>query len=296
MARLDSAALGIRERILAVAAAALIVVGVVALAAARSPPGPTASGCSFAKAETTWTLDDDCTTDATIVIPDGITLDGAGHTITGVDPPGGHFVGAVVRNGGASMSVVDLKVTVSGLKNACDGGADRLRGVLFDGAGGSITRSVVAGIHQDGSGCQEGNAIEVRNEPMDGSHPATKHVTVADNEVTAYQKTGIVANGDVLVTVTGNAVVGLGPVPYIAQNGIQIGYGAMGEVRGNDISGNEYTGCSNQDAARTGCTPWVSAALLLYDVDANSVQHSMNTYRDNQRNLVLLTSASLGLP
>ena len=46
----------------------------------------------------------------------------------------------------------------------------------------------------------------------------------------------------------------------------------------------------------TGCTPWVSAALLLYDVDANAVKHASNRFRDNQRNLLLVTSASLGSP
>ena len=33
------------------------------------------------------TLNGDCTTDATILVPNGFTLDGAGNTITAVDPP-----------------------------------------------------------------------------------------------------------------------------------------------------------------------------------------------------------------
>ncbi len=297
MARLNHIAFGGKERVLTVVAAALLIAGVVALAASHpAQVGPTASGCEFTLEGTTMTLVADCTTDATIVVPDGFTLDGAGHSITAVDPPGGHFVGAVVRNGWTSATVQNLHITVSGLANACDAGDNRLRGILFAGAGGSITDNVVTGINQGASGCQEGNGIEVRNEPFDGTHPATVQVTIADNEVTGYQKTGIVANGDVLVAVTGNTIVGLGPVPYIAQNGIQLGFGAMGEVRDNEVSGNAYTGCSNQDAARTGCIPWVSAGLLLYDVDAKTVQHSMNTYRDNQRNLLLLTSASLANP
>jgi hypothetical protein len=34
-------------------------------------------------------LDANCTTDETLFIPDGFTLDGRGHTITAVDRPAG---------------------------------------------------------------------------------------------------------------------------------------------------------------------------------------------------------------
>jgi len=273
-----------------------LAVGLLAVALSGPGPAPLANTCTFSQSGTTMTLNGDCTTDATIPVPDGFTLDGADHTITAVDPAGGHFLGAVVKNGGATAHVRDLRVTTSGLTNACDAGDARLRGILFDGASGSITDNVVTNINQGASGCQEGNAIEVRSAPYDYTHPNTKHVTVEGNAIAGYQKTGIIGNGDVFVTVRGNTVAGLGPVPYIAQNGIQIGFGGMGEVEDNEISGNAYTGCTNQQAAETGCTPWVSAALLLYDVDANAVKHSQNLFRDNQRNLLLITSASLGSP
>jgi parallel beta-helix repeat protein len=194
-------------------------------------------------------LDADCTTDETIFIPDGFTLHGDGHTITGIDPPAGHFVGAVVQNGGATANVNRLTVTVSGLVNTCDAGVDRLRGILFEGASGNITNSTVLNINQGASGCQEGNGIEVRNEPFDGTHPATKVVRIKNNVVTAYQKTGIIANGDVSVNIEDNTVTGLGPVNYIGQNGIQLGFGALGNVEKNVVSGNVYT---PQTAASSG--------------------------------------------
>ena len=272
---------------------ALLAAGLVVAVLSAPGPGPLTTTCTFTTVGTTMTLDGDCTTDTTIAIPNGYTLDGNGHTITAVDPSGGHFKGGIVENAGSVAHVTDLGVATSGLGNVCDSGDDRLRGILFDGASGSITDSIVTDINQGASGCQEGNGIEVRNFPLT---PNTVYVTIADNVITGYQKTGIVANGEVSVAVTGNMVVGAGPVPYIAQNGIQLGFGASGEVRGNDISGNYYGGCSNQEAAQTGCTPWVSGGLLLYDVDANSVQHSMNQYRGNQRNVLLVTSASLGNP
>ena len=256
-------------------------------------PALAATTCTFTTAGTTMTLDADCTTDATIPIPDGYTLDGAGLTIVANDPAGNHFKGAVVANAGSTASVTNLTVKASGLANVCDGGADRLRGIMFDGASGSITHNNVEDINQGASGCQEGNAIEVRNAPFDGTHPGTKSVTITDNTVINYQKTGILANGDVYASISENSVVGVGSINYIAQNGIQVGFGATGSVVSNSVTDNYFTGCSNQDAAKTGCIPWVSAGLLLYDVDANNVKKSKNIYRGNQFNMLLLTSQSI---
>src|SRR5205823_8090645 len=48
---------------------------------------------------------------------------------------------------------------------------------------------------------------------------------ISGNAVSLYQKGGIVANGpNAALSISGNAVTGNGPVVYIAQNGIQIGF------------------------------------------------------------------------
>src|SRR5947209_6191935 len=130
-----------------------------------------AQACSFTNStkSKTMTLNADCVTDHSIIVPNGFTLDGAGHTITAVDPSTApfHFVGGVIQNGGATANVTNLKVTTSNLAEVCDAGPNRLRGILFDGASGSITNNTVTHINQNQgpalSGCQEGNAIEVRN-------------------------------------------------------------------------------------------------------------------------------------
>jgi hypothetical protein len=197
------------------------------------------AACTFTTVKKTMTLTGNCTTSVSIPVPNGFTLDGAGYTITAVDPSGGHFKGGVIQNAGAVANVTNVTVTVSGLLNVCDGGADRLRGVLFDGASGSITNVKAIDINQGASGCQEGNAIEVRNF---GASATTNRVTIDGNTATGYQKTGIVANGDVDATITNNTVDGLGPVGYIARNGIQIGFGGTGMVKRNTVAGNSYTG------------------------------------------------------
>jgi parallel beta-helix repeat protein len=197
--------------------------------------------CTFTTSSSTMKLNANCTTDQTILIPNGFTLDGKGHTITAIDPAGGNFKGAVVKNAGANAKVKNLTVTASGLADICDADGDRLRGILFEGASGSIKDTTVRDINQGASGCQEGNAIEVRNAPFDGTHPNTKTVQVEHNVVSRYQKTGILANGDVNVEVDDNTVTGLGPINYIAQNGIQLGFGALGDVQENQVSGNVYS-------------------------------------------------------
>jgi hypothetical protein len=219
----------------------IIAVAAFSLVMAASAFGATT--CTFTTVGSEMTLDADCTTDSTILIPNGFTLDLNQNTITGVDPAGGHFLGAVVKNGGSKAEIANGTITVSGLANVCDPSVPdtRLRGVLFQGASGSISNLNVTNINQGSSGCQEGNAIEVRNF---GDAPDTISVTIDSNTVTGYQKTGIVANGDVNVTITNNIVTGNGPIGYIAQNGIQIGYGGTGMVKRNTVSGNSYTGSS----------------------------------------------------
>jgi hypothetical protein len=227
------------------------------------------SSCATTISGTTMTLSADCQTDHTIFIPNGFTLNGGGHTITAVDPAGGHFLGAVVMNGGAVATVTNVRITSSGLADVCDAGTDRLRGILFEGAAGSITNNTVRGVRQGLSGCQEGNAIEVRNEPFDNTGSDLK-VTISGNTVSNYQKNGITANGSIAATIAGNVVTGDGPITYIAQNGIQVGFGATATVKNNTVSGNNYSPVSD-----------VACGILLYQADG--VKSSGNSLFANER-------------
>jgi len=217
-------------------------------------PVSASTSCTFTTIDTTMYLDGDCTTDGTIYISDGFTLDGQDYTITAIDPSSGHFVGAVVQNAGSTAYVTHLNVTASGLLNVCDGGANRLRGIMFEAASGSITNSTVIGINQGYNGCQEGNAIEIRNAPFDGTHPNTVQVGVTNNRIDDYQKTGVVANGDVDVAVNNNYIGSADLDDYIAANSVQFGYGGMGSANNNTILGNDWDGISD----------YVGTAVLLY--------------------------------
>lgn len=256
---------------------ATIVVLVAGLMQFTSSSASAATTCAFTFSGTTMTLVADCTTDQTLFVPDGVTLDGADHKITAVDPAGGHFLGAVVRNGGTVAHVTNVTITALNLANACDPPGNppanlpdnRLRGILFDDAAGSIVNTTVTGVRQGLSGCQEGNAIEVRNFEQ---NPTTRNVTISGNTVSDYQKNGITVNGAVLADVTNNSVTGDGPIDYIAQNGIQVAFGASATVSGNSVSGNDYTPAS-----------WLACGVLYYD--ATGVRAFRNHYANNERNV-----------
>ena len=75
--------------------------------------------------------------------------------------------------------------------------------------------------------------------------PGATSGTITGNAIDDYQKAGIVANcAGTVVKIADNVVTGEGAVNYIAQNGIQIGYGAKATVTGNTVSGNAYTGAN----------------------------------------------------
>jgi hypothetical protein len=67
---------------------------------------------------------------------------------------------------------------------------------------------------------------------------------VDQNTIYAYQKGGIVAEGNgIRAAITANTIVGAGRITYIAQNGIEVAFGAKpSEVNGNLVYGNSYGG------------------------------------------------------
>lgn len=248
--------------------------------------------CEVTLADGKVTMQADCTTERTVFIPDGYTFDGAGHVLTAVDPQGGRFLGAVLRNRGGAAAVRAVKVEGRALTGSgpCDGGEDALAGIRLNGAVGSIADTEVVGLFQPGGngGCQEGTAIELRNPP---DALSTLRVDVLRNKVSQYQKAGIIASGRLVVTVEGNTVEGGGPVSVIARNGIQVSSGATGQVTGNTVTGNAYTG---PDFVASGI---LVAGGPLYGVPlSKDVVIQGNTLTDNDVGINLAQAAADGGP
>ena len=87
------------------------------------------------------------------------------------------------------------------------------------------------------------------------------------------------------VNVMNNIVTGAGPTTVIAQNGIQVGYGATGIIRGNEISGNYYISVDVPGKGKAiGQQSWVSCGILIYASKPGNdgVFRSKNKIQDNQ--------------
>jgi len=128
--------------------------------------------------------------------------------------------------------------------------------------------------------------------------------SITSSSVTAYQKGGIEVNRNSNVTTTDNTVTGLGPVPFIAQNGIEYARDAAGVIRGNTVSDNFYTGETGllADGSPCGgafpaCPPgrqYVSCGILLVLIDPNNIQRGQNDVSNgNQRNYAVVTDSPL---
>jgi hypothetical protein len=198
-----------------------------------------ADRCTFGISGSTYTLLDDCVTDRPVTIPDGVTLDGAHHTILAVDPTGGSFRGGIIANEGASASVINTTIGTLALGTVCQSGADRLRGIYFDGASGVIRGNVIVDINKRGSSCQEGTAIEIRNTNFDA---AAASVTIESNVIDAYQKGGVVVSGNVDLLARGNTVGASATQTSVVANAVQIGSRSHAVLEGNTIAGNSSDG------------------------------------------------------
>jgi hypothetical protein len=140
-------------------------------------------------------------------------------------------------------------------------------GVYFGtGTTGQVTNADVYGANYYGI-VNDGGNVKISNSnvhnigdvPFDGdqhgvgiyfNYDSGATGSISNNIVSNYQKGGIVVNGgNDSASITNNTVTGLGPVNFIAQNGIQIGYGASGSIVNNNVTGNAYTGANDASSA-----------------------------------------------
>jgi hypothetical protein len=187
---------------------------------------------------------------------DGITIDGPGATIrptsvvSGTDqgsPCSGSTGTAIVLVSGA-VGVNLNGLTVDGSLAGVANGPARFIGIYYRNASGAINGGSVLNIRENPfSGNQNGLGIEVQ-----AKGPIHAAVDITGVTVSGYQKNGVTYNGcgcanaldgSASGAFTGSTVTGAGPTALIAQNGVQVGFGAGPvTISGNDISGNSYTG------------------------------------------------------
>jgi hypothetical protein len=136
------------------------------------------------------------------------------------------------------VTVSDLTVQGNWPTSVC---YDSLYGILV-GGGASLLLSRST-IEQIGAyplnGCQGGVGVDVGLAPTG----QIGHAQLSDDTVETYQKNGVDIDGPGSTGDLDSLVVtGAGATPTIAQNGIQISFGATGTVEDSTITGNNYTG------------------------------------------------------
>jgi hypothetical protein len=213
--------------------AGLLVVG---LTFAVAAPASASTTCQFATKGANMKLLANCSTTQTISVPSGMTLNGEGHTITGLDPTGSQFVGPIVGNGGATMNVKNLTVAGQFTNPTCNPhpmplgfNPDLLRGVAIHDGSGSIKSVTITGINKGpGNTCQEGNGIVV-NDETGGPYA----VTISNNSVTGFQDFGVYMQGNVVANVKNNTAQGYSASGFQGETAI-----AAVEVPGGSIKSN----------------------------------------------------------
>ncbi|MBR7837304.1 right-handed parallel beta-helix repeat-containing protein, partial [Actinospica durhamensis] len=252
---------------LAVAAAEQLTVGAPAAFAAG---GDITTVCAGALSGSTYTLGADCDTTATLTVPDGLTVDGAGHEITAHDPdpaagPSGLFLGPVVTNEGATMNLTHLTVRGTGFTSfGCNAGATPTVGVFYHNASGSMSGLKVLDITQH-STCQTVHSIQLRAD----TGPQT--VSITGSTVAIYQRTALLVQGAVTLHASGDTFGPPDPLTPnpggLAQNTVQIGSPAVPEPSSGTFTDNTVIGSSfgRLGAASTGMLIAGASGLSIRD-------------------------------
>jgi len=176
----------------------------------------------------------------------------------------------------SNVTLDDL--TVDGASNTL-GCATDFVGIFYRNASGRVTNSAVRNIRLfPDIGCQVGVGIFAQS----GNEPNVRRgarLEVTNTSVHDYQKNGISGNesGTELIA-TGNAVTGIGPTPAIAQNGIQIAFGARGSIEGNSVINNNFSSCTS-----VSCT-FVAANILVFSA-ASGIRVANNNLGKSQANV-----------
>jgi hypothetical protein len=157
-------------------------------------------------------------------------------------------------------------VNISGL--TVDGSGNQLSctldfmGIYYQNASGIINYVVTRNQNLGaGSECQSGEGIFAQS---GYGFSGSSAVVIENSNVYAYQKNGISADGDTLtVTISANDVIGVGPDPYVAQNGIQVTAGTRGTILNNSVLNDIYTGAT-----------FSATGILVYEASGLSVNYN----------------------
>ncbi|HEY7706996.1 MAG TPA: hypothetical protein VH968_07500 [Gaiellaceae bacterium] len=185
---------------------------------------------------------------------------------------GNPITAVIVADHAKDVEIEGLTVdgSTAGPHNGC---ATQLVGIFYRNTSGEIEHNAVRNVNLGTGleGCQSGQGIFVQS-----GNGKYSNVEIKQNTLHEYQKTGILANEiGTNVDVAGNTVSGLGVSPIIAQNGIQIGWGAKGDVHHNSVINHLYGPC----VSTTVCGA-VATNVLVFGPDADTRAKDVSVYEN----------------
>ena len=216
----------------------------------------------------------------------------AGVALNAADLFTGQPIGAQILVAGGTVNISNITVdgTNNNVSNEGQGACyNNIIGILYQNASGTLDH-VVARYQELPTalfGCQDGDGIFAQSTAATVAAGPT--LTIENSSVHDYDKNGITAVGDMTISIKGNYVVGIGATTLIAQNGIQVSYGSVGNVENNTVTDDVYINpadCQSNDSC------YAASAILIYDTaatEANPVTISGNTVSNAQ--LPISTSA-----
>ncbi len=177
-------------------------------------------------------------TAAPVCAPTGLVRDGINLTAAQI---GGTVTGPLDATG-CNIGVYYGPGTTGAVSGANIFGANYY-GVVVNAAAVNVTNSTIRDIGETPlNGTQHGVGVLYTTVDQAGTSTGMSATgTLSGTTITKYQKNGVVVSGSgAKVILHDNTVVGEGGISYIAQNGIQISFGASAKLYGNDVSLNNY--------------------------------------------------------
>jgi parallel beta-helix repeat protein len=167
------------------------------------------------------------------IVPPGA---GVVQNATGLSPSALPLAAQVLIQNTKNVTLTNL--TVDGTNDLIPACSPYLVGVLFQNASGTLSyMAVVNQILGPGlTGCQGGLGVLVQS-----GGGGTSKVNVADSVVQNFAKNGITGTevGTKLIVERTN-VVGIGFTPFVAQNGVEFGFGATGSITDSSVADVSY--------------------------------------------------------
>jgi hypothetical protein len=160
------------------------------------------------------------------------------------------------------VSITNLNVEAEAQVETC---ANGLYGIFVAG-GGTLTATgdTIVGASTTNNtyfGCQHGVAVEVGvKTPAEVGHAILK-----SDKISGYEKNGpTVKSAGSTLTISASTITGVGPSPYIAQNGVEVAFGAKGTITGSTVGGNEC------NVGSCGARGEQASGVLFYQAAAGS--------------------------